>query len=127
MALRKNSFSLALLPVDDSQIDYLREQLLGLHTGAVSRSAQGIAAPQGEGDGCVVAVVLDESQANSRRFQAAAALAEYAPDDEHWQQTAPFVAQHLDERHLVRVSGEMATTFQTGQQGVDRPTDRHSR
>ena len=39
--------------------------------------------------------VLDESQANSRRFQAAAALAEYAPDDEHWQQTAPFVAQHL--------------------------------
>ncbi len=40
-------------------------------------------------------VATDEQRDAAQRFQAAAALAEYAPDDERWQATAPFVAQHL--------------------------------
>ncbi len=87
--------ALALLPVADSQIDYLREQLsvCTLEQFPVVRKA--LLPHKAKLMDALWRVVQDESQVASRRFQAAAALAEYAPDDERWQESAPFVAQHL--------------------------------
>ena len=87
--------ALALLPVDPSQIDSLRQQLsvCTLEQFPVVRMA--LLPYKAKVTDALWRVAQDESQVASRRFQAAAALAEYTPDDEHWQQAAPFVAQHL--------------------------------
>ena len=87
--------ALALLPVDDSQIDYLREQLPVCTLEQFPVLRKELMPHKAKVTDALWRVAQDESQVASRRFQAAAALAEYTPDDEHWQQTAPFAAQHL--------------------------------
>ncbi len=87
--------ALALLPVDDSQIDYLREQLPVCTLEQFSVVRKALLPHKAQLADALWRVAQDESQVAPRRLRAAAALAEYAPDDERWQQTAPFVAQHL--------------------------------
>ena len=92
---KKLQLALALLPVDDSQIEYLRDRLpvCSLTQFPVLRTA--LLPHQGKLTETLWQVATDEQRDATQRFQAAAALAEYAPDDARWQAAAPFVAQHL--------------------------------
>jgi serine/threonine protein kinase len=87
--------ALALLPVDASQIDYLREQMLTCTLEQFPIVREALLPYKARLVDALWRVMQDEAQDDPRQFRAAAALAEYAPDDERWQETAPFVAQHL--------------------------------
>lgn len=91
----KLQLALALLPVDEGQIEYLRDQLpvCSLTQFPVLRTA--LLPHKAKLTDALWQVATDEQRDDAERFQAAAALAEYAPDDERWQATGPFVAQHL--------------------------------
>jgi serine/threonine protein kinase/formylglycine-generating enzyme required for sulfatase activity len=91
----KLRLSLALLPVDDTQVDYLMEQIPSctVQQFPVLREAllphkQSLAPDLWE-------ITTDQQRDAAGRFQAAAALAQYAPDDGRWEDVAPFVAQQL--------------------------------
>lgn len=91
----KLNFSLALLPVDNSQIDYLSGQLpiCTLEQFPVVRKA--LLPYKDKITNMLWRLVQDEEQDVSQRFQSAAALATYTPGDERWKEVAPFIAQHL--------------------------------
>jgi serine/threonine protein kinase/formylglycine-generating enzyme required for sulfatase activity len=113
--------ALALLPVDDSQIDYLREQLpvCTLDQFPVVRKA--LLPYRAKLTDALWQVVQDESLVAPRRFQSAAALAEYAPDDERWQETAPFVAQHLTNGVSSVYLGQWRQLFQPASNKLTNP------
>ena len=87
--------SLALLPVDESQVNYLRDQLLVVskyrfpvvrdallpHTAAIIEQ--------------LWTVAFDSKRETQQAFQAACALATYASDDNRWHQLGWPVAAHL--------------------------------
>ncbi|MCA9068757.1 MAG: HEAT repeat domain-containing protein [Planctomycetaceae bacterium] len=91
----KLRLALALLPVDKEQIPYLSEQLTtcSLPQFAVVRDA--LAPYKEELTQELWGMVMDDQHDASQRFQAAAALANYVPNDARWEQVAPFVAHHL--------------------------------
>jgi serine/threonine protein kinase len=86
--------SLALLPVDPSQQDYLVEQLPTL-------SIRDFPYVRDELPGSprtterLWTVAEDETRPASQRFQACCALATYAPDAADWSELAPFVVDFL--------------------------------
>ncbi len=87
--------ALALLPVDPSKRDYLREQLdqVTPHEFPVVRDA--LRPHQAKINGPLWDVALNEQRAAASRFQAAASLAAYTPDDERWNEISPFIAKYL--------------------------------
>jgi eukaryotic-like serine/threonine-protein kinase len=92
---QKLHLDLALLPVDESKIAQSRDDLLRVSPDrfAVVRDAllphrDGVAEPLWN-------VALDTNRETSPRFQAACALATYAPDDPRWGQINKIVADHL--------------------------------
>jgi len=91
----KLQLALALLPVDESQIEYLSDQLpvCSLPQFPVLRTA--LRPHKDKLTESLWQVVADEQRYAAQRFQAAAALADYAPEDERWQATGLFVVQHL--------------------------------
>ena len=91
----KLHLALALLPVDEGQIEYLRDQLpvCSLTQFPVLREA--LLPHKEKLTDALWQVATDEQRDAAQRFQAAGALAEYAPEDERWQATAPFVVQYL--------------------------------
>ncbi|TWU33873.1 protein kinase domain-containing protein [Novipirellula artificiosorum] len=91
----KLHLSLALLPVDESQLEYLRDQLLVCSLTQFPVLRTGLLPHKDKLVETLWIVAKDEEQEAVVRFQAAATLAEYAPDDERWRATAPFVCAHL--------------------------------
>ncbi len=91
----KLHLSLALLPVDGRQIDYLTTQLpvCTLDDFPVIRDA--LFPHRDRVSESLWQFVLNDENTAAERFQAAAALAEFATDDKRWQEIAPFVARHL--------------------------------
>lgn len=91
----KLQLALALLPVDESQVEYLRDQLpvCSLIQFPVLRNA--LLPHKNKLTDSLWQVATDEQRDAAQRFQAAAAFAEYAPDDQRWQVTSPFAAQYL--------------------------------
>ncbi len=88
-------FALALVPGDKNQVNHLKLQLpiCLLNEFPVLRAA--LLPHKDKLVEWLWQLVQDEERAAPQRFQAAAALAEYAPDDERWPETAPFVSHHL--------------------------------
>ncbi len=89
------NMALALLPVDGSKMKYLRDQLLVVTPAQfpvvrneLLRYEDAIAEPLWN-------ATSDSKRATQQRFQAACALATYAPGDQRWQQIAGLVAGHL--------------------------------
>ena len=92
---RKLYTALALLPVDESQVNYLRDQLLVVskYRFPVLRDAllpykKAIIEP-------LWTVAFDSQRDMQQSFQAACALATYAPNDNRWGEIAPPVAARL--------------------------------
>jgi len=89
------NMALALLPVDESKMNYLRDQLFVVTPtqfpvvrDALLSHKDAILEP-------LWIVALDSKRETQQRFQAACALATYASGDQHWKQIAILVAGHL--------------------------------
>jgi formylglycine-generating enzyme required for sulfatase activity len=97
---QKMHVALALLPVDEGQIDYLRRQLpvCTLDQFPVVRDAL---YPHGHRiTDALWQLAEDEQQEAGLRFQTAAALATYSPEQERWAMIAPFIANQLTHADL---------------------------
>jgi serine/threonine protein kinase len=117
----KLALALALLPVDESQIDPLREQLPACTLEQFPLVRKALLPYKDRLTAQLWRVTQDESQDESRRFQAAAALAEYVPDDERWAQTASFVAQHLTNAVPPVYLGQWRQLFQPARKALTGP------
>lgn len=91
----KLHLALALVPVDQGQVDYLRQQLTMCPPSQFTEIRKALFPHKAQLIDSLWQFVQDEQRSPSQRFQTAAALAEYAPDDNRWQAIAPFVAQEL--------------------------------
>jgi serine/threonine protein kinase len=87
--------SLALIPSDPSQADYLYRRLFDVDPqefttvrGALAPSKEGFIAP-------LWAELADVTADPRRRFRAACALADFAPEDSRWSEYAGFVTERL--------------------------------
>ena len=117
----KLHLALALLPVDDSQIEYLRAQLPVCTLEQLPVVRKALLPHKDKLTDAMWHVVQDESQDAARRFQTAAALAEYAPNDERWKSTAPFVAQHLTSVVSSAYLGSWRQLFQPASKPLTSP------
>ncbi|MCP4786126.1 MAG: protein kinase [Fuerstiella sp.] len=92
---QKLHLSLALLPADENQVEYLSYQLphCTLNQFLVVRD---VLVPYSDQiTDTLWDVAEDDQQHAQTRFQAAAALATFSPDDPKWPSIAPFVNRHL--------------------------------
>jgi serine/threonine protein kinase/formylglycine-generating enzyme required for sulfatase activity len=92
---KKLHTALALLPVDATKVDYLREQMLVVKPAqfqvirdALRTHSDTIVEP-------LWGVALKLHPDARASFQAACALATYAPDDKRWRQISSYVAGHV--------------------------------
>ena len=87
--------SIALLPVDGRQIEYLSAQLPNCTMEQFPMLRQALVPHKDKFVNTLWQSAEDEQRGAAQRFQAAAALAEYAADDERWIRTGRFVAEYL--------------------------------
>ncbi|HEV3301938.1 MAG TPA: SUMF1/EgtB/PvdO family nonheme iron enzyme, partial [Planctomycetaceae bacterium] len=92
---KKLRLALALLPVDQSKIDELRDGLLRISPNEFLVVRDALLPYK---DGAVEALwnaALDPNLEAQKRFQGTCALAKYAPNDRRWSRLNTFVAGHL--------------------------------
>ncbi len=91
----KLHLTLALLPIDESQLKYLREQLTICPIDQFSVLRALLHTRRDDISKALWEIVHDDQIEAKRRFQAAVALADFEPDHESWPGIAPFVAEYL--------------------------------
>lgn len=113
---QKLNLALAQVPVDRSHLDYLRRQLLVASPPqfVVIRDAllpfrEVIVEP-------LWLAALDQELPDQARFQAACALATYAPEDPHWGRIGEFVIRHLVSREATELVAWRATLSRAREQ-----------
>ncbi|HEV8066785.1 MAG TPA: bifunctional serine/threonine-protein kinase/formylglycine-generating enzyme family protein [Planctomycetaceae bacterium] len=87
--------SLALLPSDPNQIDYLRDRLLESPPAEFEVIRDGLWDYRDKVADYFWAIAEDKGGSAERRFRAACALASFSPDDKRWGDIATFVSRHL--------------------------------
>jgi eukaryotic-like serine/threonine-protein kinase len=87
--------ALALLPVDENQVNYLRDRLLVATPIQFSVVRDALIPHKAAVVEPLWTAALDPKRETQQRFQAACALATYAPDDRRWQQIDAMMAGHL--------------------------------
>jgi formylglycine-generating enzyme required for sulfatase activity len=93
---RKLHASLALLPVDEEQVDYLYQRLLGAPPEQFPVIRDALRSHQETLTAKLWEVLEDGRQDAERRFRAACALAEYdGTEGGRWRKASPFVVAHL--------------------------------
>ena len=117
----KLRLALALLPVDDNQIAYLGGQLPLCSPEQLPVVRKALWPYKAHLTDALWRVAQDKSQDAPRRFQAAAALAEFDPEDNRWQETAPFVTQHLTSVVSSVYLGQWPQLFQTASRALTSP------
>ena len=93
----KLHLAIALLP-RAGKIDYLSGELLDCGLAQLSVLREALSPHQHEITEGLWQIAGNEHHGAAQRFQAAAALAAYDPDDERWQDVAPLVAEYLTSR-----------------------------
>ena len=87
--------AIALMPVDDTPVGYLYEQLMQVTPAEFPVVREALRSHR-DSIGPKLWVVALKTKLNPRNsFQAACALADYAPDDERWGQIRRFLVNHL--------------------------------
>ncbi|MCR9116435.1 MAG: hypothetical protein NXI22_05715 [bacterium] len=86
----KLHLSLALLPVDSAQIKYLAEQLPVCAIDQFPVVRDELASHRDEVKEDLWGLVQNEEINSAQRFQAAAALATFSPENERWTEISPF-------------------------------------
>ncbi len=87
--------SLALLPADSSQADYLYHRLFDVEPSEFTTVRHALAPYQGDYVNALWDELANIAADPERRFRAACALAEYAPQDARWADFSPTVVQRL--------------------------------
>jgi serine/threonine protein kinase len=87
--------ALALLPADESLVDYLLENLTVCTPAQFPVLRDALLPYNQKISDALWQLAYDEQQEPVRRFQAAAALATFTPQDPRWAQVAGFVSSHL--------------------------------
>ncbi len=87
--------SLALVPVDAGQVDYLTERLLKGDPSEVVVIREALSGHKGDLTGQLWALLEDPKTDQDRRLRAACALAVFAPDDPRWEKVGGDVAAAL--------------------------------
>jgi formylglycine-generating enzyme required for sulfatase activity/tRNA A-37 threonylcarbamoyl transferase component Bud32 len=95
--------SLAVLPRDDSQVEYLLGRLLTATPQELLAIRAGLAPHRDRVNGRLWGWAEDESTDDGRRFRAACSLATLDPDSPRWVNVAPDVAAKLVAENLLRV------------------------
>ncbi|HEV3262230.1 MAG TPA: SUMF1/EgtB/PvdO family nonheme iron enzyme [Gemmataceae bacterium] len=93
--------SLALLPADPSQVEYLYRRLLKAGPDEVTVIRAALSGHQEELSGRLWAVLGDRKKDQDQRFRAACALAAYAPNDARWEKIGGDVAEKLISENAV--------------------------
>jgi hypothetical protein len=91
----KLRLALALLPFDESQVTYLSQQLPICSREQFPVLRDELLPHKDKLTEGLWQLAQNAEKEAAQRFQTAAALAEFSPDDERWQEIAPFVTQHL--------------------------------
>lgn len=91
----KLHLALALLPVDELQVPYLRDQLPVVSPSQFPVVRDALLPQREKLVESLWKVALDTNQLIQPRFQAASALATYAPADKRWEKVNQLVAGHL--------------------------------
>jgi hypothetical protein len=91
----KLNLSLALLPDDPAQVDYLVSRLLGATPNELLVVRAALRPNQTAQTAQLWAVALDTQAAAARRFRAACALAGLSPEDSRWRELAPVAVTGL--------------------------------
>jgi eukaryotic-like serine/threonine-protein kinase len=92
---QKLHLDLALLPVDESKIAPLRDELLRVSPSQFAVVRDALVPYRDSAAQPLWNVALDKNRETAQRFQAACALASYQPDDPQWGQINTMVADHL--------------------------------
>jgi eukaryotic-like serine/threonine-protein kinase len=87
--------AVAMVSVETDKIDYLRKQLPGVSTQQFPIVRDVLLPYKSKVVGPLWDVALNPQLETQRRFQAAAALAAYSPDDQRWGRVNAFVADRL--------------------------------
>jgi serine/threonine protein kinase/formylglycine-generating enzyme required for sulfatase activity len=87
--------SLALLPHDPTQVDYLRDRLLESPPADFEIIRDGLWDYRERLADYFWTIAEDKGGDSERRFRAACALARFSPDHKRWGDIAAFVSQHL--------------------------------
>ncbi len=87
--------ALALLPVDDTKVDYLAKRLLVVAPAEFAAVCQALLVNQADLAEHFWQHALDRDLPAQSRFQAACALAMYDPEDTRWNEISHFTANHL--------------------------------
>ena len=87
--------ALALLPVDETKVNYLRDQLLVVTPTQFPFVRDALLSRKASVVESLWNVALDSKRGTPQRFQAACALATYASGDERWSRINSLVAGHL--------------------------------
>ena len=87
--------ALALLPVDESKVNYLRDQLLVVTPTQFPVARDALLSHKDAVIEPLWSVTIDPKRETRQRFQAACALATYAPGDKRWGQIGMLVAGRL--------------------------------
>jgi serine/threonine protein kinase/formylglycine-generating enzyme required for sulfatase activity len=103
--------SLALLPVDPGQVEYLYYRLFNGEAQEVAVIRQALLPHKDELTRRLWAVLEDRQNDQVLRFRAACALAEYAPDDSRWEKVGGDVAEKLITENAVTI-GKWADLLQ---------------
>ena len=94
----KLRLSLARLPMDAGQVNYLRDQLLVVTPLEFPVVRDALSAHEDATAEPLWKAALDSKLPVERRFQAACALASYMPDDKRWNEISTLVANHVVSR-----------------------------
>jgi serine/threonine protein kinase/formylglycine-generating enzyme required for sulfatase activity len=103
--------SLALVPVDAGQVDYLYGRLLEADAQEVTVISGALLPHKADLSERLWGLVQDPQADPDRRFRAACALASYAPDDPRWQKVSGDVAARLVTQDSLAL-GRWAEAFQ---------------
>lgn len=109
--------AIALLPTEKNQIEYLSKRLLDCESDEFPILLEALLPHKDT----FVATLWELEADNAKRFQAAAALAQYDPDNPRWMSIAPFVAQHLTDVVSLGDLGEWIQLFQPASRQLTNP------
>ncbi len=116
----KLRLSLALLPVDSRQIEYLLEQLQVCFTDQFPVIRSALLPYKNLITADLWSLVQAMETSPRQRFQAAAALAAYTPNDKRWTEVSTFVTQYLTSSVPSAQVGYWLDYFQPGSHNLTR-------
>src|SRR5262249_3427783 len=102
--------SLALVPVDPGQVEYLTGRILKANIQEVTVIRDALLTHQSEVSASLWSILIDPERDSNERLRAACAVATYPPNDPHWEGVSGDVLELLIAQNSL-VRGDWAKAF----------------